>query len=339
MSCYMYPGVNFPQNVVELKIIYEGTDSSIDNFRMLGNQMIKQDSYHKLRKLEFKVDDFSPSIKDVQTKQRSRPYWAHFFNPFVEQGIQLKLTALGIEGEFRDDADDNTADILSEAIQLSELDTLDIVYCAYVRTHELESHEDGVHTFLDKITERLPGLRYLSVKHSRECHEYEINALRRILQENIANQLYQLRIVFENQSDEQLKRVRQAILHSQHYLVKLKVALESFWNNGDDREFIGIPALEDLVQEAINHKSKRDMLAPSIFDFDEIKPFIPEYLVRSIISYRRRILNALKADVIYKGAAQNLPYLTEYYFIGLYISIKEQSFFVNGRPILLDEKA
>ncbi|GEQ68092.1 hypothetical protein JCM33374_g1758 [Metschnikowia sp. JCM 33374] len=341
MSCTMYTQPIFPPNLIELKMNCEIAFLESCDFAGLALEMITQNAYQKLKKLSLTSDYESNHIDEMYYEEmlfEGRPNWLKFFYVFAQKGIKLNLTALGIEGEFCNAPNDMSADIVSQAVELSDLDTLEIKYENYIHTHPARYREDGVHTCLNDLTKKLPSLRKLSIQHTRVCSEHEIDALNRILRENIPNQLNDLRIYFEDQTSGESESVRRTILNCQKNLAKLTFSHDP---PADllSRHFMGVLGLEDLEQECLDDQYRRNVLSPKILNFSGGKPFVSDEILRSIINCRRKFLSFLRSDSLYKGAAQNLPFLIEYSVLGLRINMRERSIDFRGVCISLEKLA
>ncbi|GEQ69455.1 hypothetical protein JCM33374_g3127 [Metschnikowia sp. JCM 33374] len=345
ISLYVHERCVLSSNLVELKITYRGWSSDIHNFSTLAHEMVEDKSYLKLKKLAFKTWDYHANLGMMSEDEilTDGPFWSNFFCAFEDDDIVLHLTDLGLDGDFWDDDQKHLARLVSDVVDFSKLETLDIKYSYYVRFHNEGHHEDGVHSFLDYTTKGAFRLRNLTITHTRVITPGEINALARVLRENLSYRLKHLRITFQDQCQQELAMIQDMLLTYQTSLVKLKIAFSplDLFNpltlEDEDRKFIGVPALRELQEAIISDKGTREALSPTIFDYDECKPFLDEEHLSTIISHKKEILEFLKSDNIYLGAADVMPALKEYDVLGLCINMKENTIIFNGKSISLKE--
>ncbi|GEQ69438.1 hypothetical protein JCM33374_g3110 [Metschnikowia sp. JCM 33374] len=340
MTCHLPWETSFPPNLVELKIHYDGCHVESSLFEELAWATIRHGAFHKLKKLAFGTLDYAHQFSSLwydNVGAHGRPYWVDFFNILAQEGIKLNLTFLRLDGEFWDNAEDKSACIVGQAVQLNNLVSLDIAHSHYVLDQPRQPHEDGVHMFLDQITKNTPSLQHLAISHTQGLDQYEIDALARVLRENLPNQLESLRINFDDQDKSEVDGLRSTILNHQRNLVKIELEHNPFLHRHQDRKFTGIPAISAYEADVINEKFSLDALSPRNFDYEFRKPFVEEDYWTAITSHKREILDFLLADLIYSGAAESLPLLTTYLVCGLYINMKDPSVFVNGKSMSLKE--
>ncbi|GEQ66338.1 hypothetical protein JCM33374_g1, partial [Metschnikowia sp. JCM 33374] len=163
----------------------------------------------------------------------------------------------------------------------------------------------------------------------------------RVLRENIPNQLQHFRLRFAQKVEAKLAQkaefLSRTILECQQNLVKLKLEPNIFWCSRSVRLLIGVPCLLEMNSEQGNVITSRNILSPSILNLGKCRPFIAGELFNGVISHKEMIMEFLESDLIYSNAPTCLPYLTEYYVMGLYISVKQRGIFANERVISLEE--
>ncbi|GEQ71418.1 hypothetical protein JCM33374_g5101, partial [Metschnikowia sp. JCM 33374] len=230
--------------LIEVKLIYSGPDQDPRDFEGLAYHLIEHGGHQNLHKLDIETRNYDRKNvggHDEVGPFNKHPNWESFFLPFQKKGLKLKLFALRIEGEFHDSNLD-TLVLSCEALDLTRLTTLVINYTSYERSPKGLHHGAGVHTFLDIITRRSPQLRSIFITHTGVCYKCEFDALNRVLQENIPEQVDEFHFTIaeprvpnlikdpDSDSDLQLElqRVKNTLLTHQSSMKKLKLAFGSF---------------------------------------------------------------------------------------------------------------
>ncbi|GEQ71798.1 hypothetical protein JCM33374_g5484 [Metschnikowia sp. JCM 33374] len=338
-------------NVVEIKLIYSGPDQDPRDFECLADRFIQNDSYKNLRKLEIQTRGYQPEKvggNDKVVRFNKNSNWESFFLPFQKKGIKLTLYALQIEGAFHDSNSDTLARVCG-ALDLTPLTTLAIKYTSYVRSPNVLRLGAGVHTFLDIITTWTPSLHYLFITHTDVCYRSEFDALNRVLQEKIPDQLDEFHLTIDvprvpelmKYSDVdlhlqfELERAKNTVFTYQPYIEKLNLSFGSF--GPIDWEPKSIEALQNVFDIISTATSIERLKSPNILDFPKGNPFVPEKVLEVIMHYRKEILQLLKSDIIFNSARERLPHLTEYFIAGIPINIKSLNVLLNGKLTPLEE--
>ncbi|GEQ71429.1 hypothetical protein JCM33374_g5112 [Metschnikowia sp. JCM 33374] len=337
--------------LIEVKLIYSGPDQDPRDFEGLAYHLIEHGGHQNLHKLDIETrhyDRKNVGGHDEVGPFKKHPNWESFFLPFQKKGLKLNLFALRIDGEFRDSNLDTLA-LSCEALDLTRLTTLVINYTSYERSLKGLHYGAGAHTFLDIITRRSPQLRSIFITHTGVCYKCEFDALNRVLQENIPEQVDEFHFTIaeprvpdlikdpDPDSDLQLElqRVKNTLITHQSSMKKLKLSFGSFDPINWEPE--AIAALQQVRLEIFVAKRSARVMSPAIVDFTEAHPAISEEALRTIMLYREEILQVLRSDIIFISARERLPHLTEYWVAEIPINIKNLGLLLNGELIPLEE--
>ncbi|GEQ71284.1 hypothetical protein JCM33374_g4965 [Metschnikowia sp. JCM 33374] len=337
--------------LIEVKLIYSGPDQDPRDFEGFADHLIEHGGHQNLHKLDIEISICNRKNVDEHDEVGpfyKHPNWESFFLPFQKKGLKLNLFALRIEGEFRDSNLDTLA-LSCEALDSTHLTTLVINYTSYERSLKGLHHGAGVHTFLDTITRRSPQLHSIFITHTGVCYKCEFDALNRVLQENIPEQVDEFHFTIaeprvpdlikdpDPDSDLQLElqRVKNTLFTHQSSMKKLKLSFGSFDPINWEPEAIAV--VQQVCSGIFFGKSRARVMSPAIVDFTEAHPFVSEEALRMIMQYRKEILQVLRSDIIFISARERLPHLTEYYIDEIPINIKNLGVLLNEQFTPLEE--
>lgn len=334
MCCYVDSAFVTAPNLTDLKIVYSENEVSRLRFKDLARHVIRQRSYLNLRRLLFEhtkgnPDQLGPFCSD-SNYAAFRAVWLAFFKTLSEENVSLNLTSISLDGNLMDEGK-ATAQIIRLVINTDVLHTLELKHSEIC--HPEQNHTPQ-QTFLKCLTMTLPLLQYLSMNPTGNCRMCQVNEILYVFQENVPNQLKELRIMFAPACNADANAIQCSILSHQRILEKLEYndALASWYDTKAMLKSLNITQFTKWFKFSFDRSG---VFPPQILSRKTIEPYMCESKVDLMKQCMGTFSEFLHRDPIFLKAAKSLPFLTEYCILGIHVNVKKRGVQVNGEILPL----